>query len=105
MEQRRAALRLANAKRGDRWHLRRRMASGDVDWRDVILDPPDCVTHLLLTELLMDCPGMQRAKVEALGRRAFFDGITLTVRAGRASTRTREWLVEHALTRAAARAS
>jgi hypothetical protein len=92
-----AALRATRIARGS---LRRDMASGRVTWQDVILDPPDCVESLFLSELLLMVPGMGRHRVEVLAERAFQDGITLVVRCGRSSTRTRQWVVDNLFPRA-----
>lgn len=91
-----AALRATRIARG---RLRSDMAAGSVAWQDVILDPPDCVHGLFLTELLLMVPYVQRHRVEVLGEKAHAAGITLVVRCERASTRTREWVVENLFTR------
>lgn len=97
MSQPLAALAVGNASRLDRARLRRDLALGRVDWRTVIGDPPACVGDMLLSEVLLNLiPGIQRASLEMLGRRAFEEGLTLTVRARRASVRTRLWVIDEA---------
>lgn len=85
----------AGATKAARGRLRRDMAAGRTAWQDVILDPPECVRSLLLTELLLFVPYMHRHRVEVLGEKAHAAGITLVVRCERSSTRTREWVVEN----------
>lgn len=82
-------------KRTEIARLRADMMQGRRAWQDVIMDPPACVHGLFLSELLLQVPYMQRHRVEVLAEKAFADGITLVVRCDRASTRTREWIVEN----------
>ena len=76
-----------------RAQIRRDITTGALSWQSVILNPPDCLRDLLLSEILMYVPGIRRRNIEILGRQAFHAGLTLTVRAERASLRTRTWLV------------
>lgn len=82
-------------KRSEIARIRADMNAGRVAWQDVILDPPECVRGLFLSELLLQVPYVHRHRVEVLAEKAFTDGITLVVRCDRASTRTREWVVEN----------
>lgn len=97
MTQQQEALCLANDARRELRDLKHALRTGKHDWRDVILNPPPILADLLLCEVLLLVPFMGRAKVELLDRRAHREGITLTVRAGRASLRTREWVTVNAL--------
>lgn len=97
MSQHMEALAVGNATRLAKARLRGDIAARRVDWRNVIGDPPACVGDMLLSEVLLDLiPGVQRITLETLGKRAFHDGLTLTVRARRASVRTRLWVIEQA---------
>lgn len=100
-DQAREALQKGNATRSARAKLVKDIASGKIDWRLVILDPPDCVADLLLSELLLLLPWMGRRRLERLGLLAHEFGITLTLRAGKSSRTTRSWVVRHTLPRRA----
>jgi hypothetical protein len=102
-QQRRDALDAANERRLERARVKRQIASGEIDWRMVILDPPDCIAGLLLTEVLLLLPWMGRRRVERLGMLAHEFGLSLTVRAGKASRSTRQWVVTYALPNAPGR--
>lgn len=84
-------------KRSELSRLRTDMLAGRVSWQDVIVDPPECVHGMFLSELLLLVPYVHRHRVEVLGEKAFREGITLLVRCERASSRTREWVVDNVL--------
>lgn len=97
MTQQMDALCLANDARRELRDLKHGLRTGTHDWREVILEPPACVADWLLCEVLLLIPLIGRSKVELLDRQAHWEGMTLTVRAGRASRRTREWVADNAL--------
>ena len=85
---------LANAKRLARAQLRRDLRAGLTDWREVLLDPPECLHGMLLSEILLMFPKVGRTTVERLGREGIGECVVLTVRVERASLRSRRWLVD-----------
>jgi hypothetical protein len=100
-DQARHALQKGNAKRSARAQLVKDVAEGKIDWRLIILEPPECIADLLLSEVLLMLPWMGRRRVERLGLLAHEFGITLTVRAGKSSRTTRSWVMRHTLPRRA----
>ena|GEM_PF-6534192 len=50
--QREAALAKGNEVRFERARLRKAVKTGDIRFRDLILDPPDCVAKLMIAEFL-----------------------------------------------------
>lgn len=89
------ALAGGQALRLERARLRADLRMGRTDWREVIGDPPACLGDLLLTEVLIDLiPGVKRVTLETIAKRAHADGLTLTVRAHKATVRTRLWVID-----------
>lgn len=97
--QRHQALQAGNTRRNERHQIKRQIAAGEIDWRSVVLDPPDCISELLLSEVLLMLPWMGRRRLERLALLAHEFGIVLTVRAGKATQTTRLWVVRYTLPR------
>jgi hypothetical protein len=95
--QRREAMNKGNAKRSALAAMRRQLRSGEVDLADVLLDPPDCLRHLSLIDVVAcryHSPhgGHWRA---VLGRKAVHAGVNLVQPIGMASEHSRRWTAQH----------
>jgi hypothetical protein len=98
IEQRMAALEVANSKRLRGAELRRRLASERGALREVLLNPPAEFQHLAIIDVVRLAYTRPRASksIERLGRLAVRDRVNLLMPLGAASVRTREWTAEHA---------
>lgn len=96
LEQRRAALELANEKRLRIADLRRRIRTEHGALEDVLLNPPEELAGIPIIDIVRYAYDNRPAKTaERLGRLAIRDGVNLLMPLGRASARTREWTAEH----------
>lgn len=89
------ALTIANRKRVALAQLRRDLRSGAVQLADVLNDPPDCISHYTVLDVLELMRTNSRAiswKRE-LGAAALFDRVNVLVAVADASPRTIDWAV------------
>lgn len=102
-EQRAVALRRANARRIELAGLRRMARQDPTLIAAWLLDPPAALADVAVVDVVRlpsdRSTAGARVTIERLGRLAARDGINLFVRLGRASTRTRTWVAEHAVWR------
>jgi hypothetical protein len=101
VEQRAAALSLANQRRTTRAQLRRRISTGDLTLAAVLEDPPDELRDLIILDIVRIARGSRHsaryvAWLERMGRAAIVDGVNLMMPLGRASQRTRDWVAVYA---------
>lgn len=92
-EQKLVALEAGNEKRYALARLRPGLHTGEVRLSDLLRDPPECVTHLLIPELLMMAKGIGRVKVKRIGRLAVNDGVNLCCTVEDATPGALVWLV------------
>lgn len=69
-EQRMVALTRANVVRVAQAKLKREVTAGEVDWRDVLRDPPECARTMRVVQLLMAAPRVGSVKVDRALRTA-----------------------------------
>lgn len=93
------ALEAANAKRARMTAIRRQAREGRHGLEALLLDPPPEIARLPMIDVVrMSRSGSaSRTAMERLGRMALRDDVNLMMPIGRASVRTRRWVVEHAL--------
>lgn len=81
--------------RGERAAVRRALSTGSVRVLDVLADPPDCISEVLLVDLLRWQRALGDGKLRRLNTAALMDGVNLCVPVRLCSTRTRMWLAVH----------
>ena len=96
-EQRTKALECAMDKRRAMADLRARLASERGALADVMRDPPDAVSRMLVVDVVRMAHSQRSTEaLRRLGHLAVRDGVNLLVPLGGASLRTREWVAQHA---------
>jgi hypothetical protein len=97
LEQRDAAMEKANEVRRVRLDLKRQLREGTITLDDILGGPhPAVVTTPLLDVILWTrCGRLQARSLARLGEEALAARVNLLLPVGKASTRVREWCVDH----------
>ena len=74
---------------------RANLKAGRLTLSEVAMQPPESLRDLTIAEVLLLVPGMGRARLTHLNKRAMRDGINLLARLGTCPLRTRLWMTAH----------
>lgn len=78
-DQRTAALQKANTVRVERKKLKRRIAVGEVDARELLAQPPDVIHTAKVIEFLTWCPKVGKVKARRICARAGLHSPTISL--------------------------
>lgn len=88
------ALTVANQRRFDLKALKLALSVGSLTAADVLRDPPECVSRMLVPDVMCLQRGVGADRLRRIGIRAVADGVNLLVTVERASVRTRCWAAD-----------
>jgi hypothetical protein len=94
-EHREEASRRSATKRRAAADLRRALRDGDVSLAEVLLDPPECLAHLPIFQVLTMGRSLGPRKLQYLNTWAMREFVNLAVPLGQASKRSRKWCAEN----------
>jgi hypothetical protein len=94
-EHREEACRRSATKRRAGADLRRDLHNGDVSLAEVLLDPPECIAHLPLFQVLLMGRSLGPRKLQYLNTWAMREFVNLATPLGQASQRSRQWCAKN----------
>jgi len=88
------ALETANDHRTERAAILAQLRAGELSPVALVADPPECLHSMMVFDFLKHVPGVGRARLREIVRRANRDDFNVALGLGELTARRRDWLVE-----------